>query len=224
MVTPMDDMSTTHMSASRPNHGANMDNTTVNMMLTYGVLCFGCSFEKTSGNIFARDMANNSRLDDRIKPFSPVSTPMVRAVTSRTSPTVPSNSWTAAAVPQLWFSATSPCHGLIMAVAVIIKAYNKAATSIENMMSVNAFLDEKLNSSAAWGMLSNPTKAHGAIATMDKMAANVVFSGGTSGCMFAMPVLGLAPTIMVMASTLKIMMEQKMNCMRPDNPVPLTLK
>src|SRR5699024_1716015 len=125
MVTPMDDMSTTHMSASRPNHGANMDNTTVNMMLTYGVLCFGCSFEKTSGNIFARDMANNSRLDDRIKPFSPVSTPMVRAVTSRTSPTVPSNSWTAAAVPQRWFSAKSPCNGLLIADDLIINAYNE---------------------------------------------------------------------------------------------------
>src|SRR5690625_6378785 len=86
MVTPMDDMSTTHKSASRPNHGANIDRTTVKMTLTYGVLYFECNLENTSGKIFARDMANNKRLDDRMKPFSPVSTPMVRAVTSRTSP------------------------------------------------------------------------------------------------------------------------------------------
>src|SRR5690625_672952 len=224
MVTPMDDMSTTHMSASRPNHGANMDKTTVKITLTYGVLYFGCSLEKTSGKIFARDMANSKRLDERIKPLSPVSTPIVNAVTSRTSPMLPSNPWMAAAVPQLWSAATRPSHGVIMAVAVIMSAYSRAATRIENIISVNAFFDEKLNSSAAWGTLSKPTNAHGAIATMVKMAPHVVLSAGTSGCMFSNPVPGLAPTIRLIASTLKIMMAQKTNCMRPDSPVPRTLK
>src|SRR5699024_11145511 len=91
IVPPTDDISTTHVSAWRPNHGASIDTTTVKMMPTYGVLYLGCNLEKASGIIFARDMANNRRLDEIVNPFKPVKIPMVSAVTRMTSPMLPSS-------------------------------------------------------------------------------------------------------------------------------------
>src|SRR5690625_7608343 len=54
-----------------------------------------------------------------------------------------------------------------------------------NMISIKALLDEKLNSSAACGTLSKPTNAHGAMATMEIIAANAVVSDVNNGCRFS---------------------------------------
>src|SRR5690625_4124659 len=111
-----------------------------------------------------------------------------------------------------------------MAVEIIIKLYNTAAIKMANMISINAFCDEKWNSSAAWGTLSKPTNAHGAIAMIEIIAANAVVSVGKYGCIFEIPELGCIPTIKVIATTPITIMLQKTNCIRPDKPVPLMLK
>src|SRR5699024_1720130 len=100
MDTPMEDMSTTHSNASRPNQGANMAITDVKIIPMYGVLYFGCSFENASGKIFARDIANNRRLEEIMKPFNPVKIPIDKATAKIRRPIGPSNSPIAAPVPQ----------------------------------------------------------------------------------------------------------------------------
>src|SRR5699024_11303331 len=92
-----------------------------------GVSYFGCSLENAFGKIFARDMANNKRLEEITNPFNPVKIPMDSATTRITRPNVPSSSCIAAPVPHTWFSATTPCQGSIIPVAIIIKLYNTAA-------------------------------------------------------------------------------------------------
>src|SRR5699024_2322303 len=100
----------------------------------------------------------------------------------------------AAPVPHVSCALTSCSQGCVIAVAEIMNAYSKAAKKIAKIINVNAFLLEKSNSSAACGTLSNPTYAHGAIATMEIIAANADFSVVNSGCMFSIPAPGLAPT------------------------------
>src|SRR5699024_5546952 len=108
--------STTQVSASRPNQGAIIDTTTVKITLTYGVLYFGCTLEKLFGINLARDIAKSKRLVDIIKPFKPVKIPMVSATTKIAKPVTPNNPSMAAPVPHKCPSATSPSHGVAMAV------------------------------------------------------------------------------------------------------------
>lgn len=49
-------------------------------------------------------------------------------------------------------------------------------------MMTFTFFGEKLNSSAACGMESNPTKAHGATATTATIAEKELFPVGYAGC------------------------------------------
>src|SRR5699024_8812134 len=99
-----------------------------------------------------------------------------------------------------------------------------AANKMAKIISINALFEEKLNSSAACGTLSNPTNAHGAIATMEIIAANAVVSTGKYGCIFEIPDPGCIPTIKVIATTPTTIILQKINCILPDKSVPLTLK
>src|SRR5699024_2016318 len=130
----------------------------------------------------------------------------------------------AAPVPHTWFSATIPCQGSIIPVAIIIKLYNTAAKKMAKMISIKALFDEKLNYSAACGTLSKPTNANGAMATMEMIAANAVVSDANNGCRFSKPVPGLALTIKVIATILTTITVQKTNCIRPDKLVPFILK
>src|SRR5690625_256380 len=107
---------------------------------------------------------------------------------------------------------------------MIIKLYKAAAKTNARTISVNAFLAGKSNSSAACGTTSNPTNAQGAIATIEMIAANVVLFDGKQGCIFDRPAPGCAPTKIVIKTTAITITDAKKNCIRPDKPVPLTLK
>src|SRR5699024_8032852 len=95
---------------------------------------------------------------------------------------------------------------------------------MDKMMSVNALLEGNLNSAAACGILSKPTNAHGAIATIDIIAASAALSGGNNGFTLESPDPGCTPTMKARPITLRIMTPQKINCILPDKPVPLILE
>src|SRR5699024_4650428 len=111
-------------------------------------------------------------------------------------------------------------HGMYNAVAVIITMYRSPAHKSEKIISINAFLGEKLNSSAAWGILSNPTNAHGAIATISMMLDIADTSGLKTGCRFSNEVAGLKIAPAPMNNTPQIIKITNMNCNLPDNVAP----
>src|SRR5699024_12450731 len=110
------------------------------------------------------------------------------------------------------------------AVVIIIRLYNTAAKKMAKIMSVNALLEGNLNSSAACGILSKPTNAHGAIATIDIITASAVLSVGNNGFTLESPDPGCTPTMKARPITLRIMTTKKINCILPYKPVTLILK
>src|SRR5699024_2833636 len=107
---------------------------------------------------------------------------------------------------------------------MIIKLYIAAAAIKAKIMRPNAFLAGKSNSSAACGTASKPTKAHGAMATIEMIAAKEVFPVTKTGSKFAILVLDCNPTTSVIKTTPTTIKQAKTNCILPDKPVPFTLK
>ena len=81
----------------------------------------------------------------------------------------------------------------------------------------------KSNSSAAWGTLSKPMKAHGAMATIAAMAATGFTPEGKAGVALDSTVCGLISTPTRMQATAISMITQAMNWMRPESAVPRML-
>src|SRR5699024_6884486 len=103
----------------------------------------------------------------------------------------------------------------------IIATYVKIDAVIPKTIGLNVFSAGNLNSSAACGMLSNPTYIQGAIATIRMIDVHTPLSALNTGCAFSN---GKSPTMNDAANspaTTSPMNKQNRNCRFPDSPDPL---
>src|SRR5699024_6008618 len=154
--TPVDDISTIHVNAVRPNQGAINVIATRNMIATYGVLYLLCSLLNTEGIIPERPIENNRRLELIKNPFKPVKIPMIIAIAKIAKPIQPNAPLVTAPVNHNCpFKLVSEL--LSQPVYKIINTYVNAAANKLYTISLNVLFGEKSNSSAVCGILSKPT-------------------------------------------------------------------
>src|SRR5699024_10989368 len=103
----------------------------------------------------------------------------------------------------------------------IIATYVKIEAMIPKTISLNVFSAGNLNSSAACGILSNPTYIHGAIATIRMIDVHTPFSALNTGCAFSNEKSPTKNDVAKSPATTSPMNKQNMNCRLPDKPDPL---
>ena len=118
----------------------------------------------------------------------PVNIALATAIPSTTKPALPINASTAAPTAQSCSLMNSVHSGDTAAVTRLLQEYTTHPKAMAKIIITFTLLIEKLNSSAAWGIVSNPTYAHGATATIARIPLKACFERSLR--LWAFPALG----------------------------------